>query len=316
MKKLDQVLLKLQTTFGTAEGSLTTTDVAEIMEGGVVGFTPNTTAIRLLGSGFSQNASVVGPSVGELTLRYPLRSGGNGDPGQWTLPLQCCGWKESDAADVYTYEQTSKMSEFKDATVWGYTGNRDTSKSLKRIISNTMYNAKFILDFRPAEAVAYVEFTGQGVYSGAPSAATQLAITKDTTSINALKGVTLNFFGDTDYDPLLLEFDLGRVVSVTTDGTDSTGLGFGIVSDGSATWHAIIYKSVDALAETAYANGTTGTISVSWGTEPNKITLATGASKAQITEVSDAEEGEVETYDLTGIIIDNDFSVEVDTSTT
>jgi hypothetical protein len=70
------------------------------------------------------------------------------------------------------------------------------------------------------------------------------------------------------------------------------------------------------LAETAYANGTTGTISVSWGTEPNKITLATGASKAQITEVSDAEEGEVETYDLTGIIIDNDFSVEVDTSTT
>ena len=314
--ELQQVLLKLQSAFGSVESSLAAADVAEVAEGSKVIFTPNTTPIKLLGDGFSQNASVVGPSIADVTLIYPLRTGGAVDtPGQFTLPLQCCGLVESESTDVYTYTPTSKQSEYKDCTIHGFSGSRDTNEAFKRILYNCMFNAKFTLDFRAEEAIGKVEFTGKGVYSGASSLASQVSITKSTASVYALKDCINNFFGDSDYDLLLFELDIGNEVFVTTNPTDSTGLGYSLIKRPSVKWNAIVYKDGDTTSETIYHEGTLGTISVSWGAAPDKITIATGTSKAQITECGDGDQDGAETEELSGIVVDNDFTVAVDTST-
>lgn len=312
---LQQVLGQLQSAFGTAETDLSAADILEVLEGAKIGFSPNSTPVNLLGAGFSQNASVIGPATGDITMSFPLRTGGIADStGQWTGPLQCCGLKSVEATDVYTYTPTSLQSEYKDMTIWGFSGSKDTTESFKRVIHSCMFNAKFTLDFRPEEAYGKVEFTGKGVFDLAATLASQVSPTKSTASILPIKGATINFLGDTDLDLLLFELDIGNEIVVVPKPSVATGLGYSLISKRISKWNAIVYKDGDANPMTTYAAGTLGTISISWGAKPNKITIATGASKAQITEINDGDQDGIETDELAGIIIDNNFTVAIDTA--
>lgn len=317
IKSLQQVMAKVQSTFGIKETTLAVGDAAEVLEGSKVGFTPNVAAIKLLGAGFSQNASVIGPSIGDLTLIYPMRTGGVADDvGQWGVPLQCCGMTKTEGtANIYTFAPTSKQSEWKDCTVEGLSGSMDSTESYKRVIYNCMFNHKITLDFKADEPIPKIEFTGRGVYDAAPSLVTQYAITKATGAIQALKGCTINFLGDTDYDLCLFELEGGiELVGPMLKPTDSHGLGCMAIKQVLAKWRAVVYKDGDAATESIFHAGTPGTISIAWGAAPNKITIASGASKAMITGIQDGDQDGAETYELSGIFIDNGYSIVVDTN--
>jgi len=314
---LSQVMAKLQATFGTKESTLAASDAAEVMEGSKFSFTPNAAAVKLLGAGFSQNPSVIGPSIGDLTLVYPMRTGGVADSvGQWDIPLQCCGYSKTEStANIYTFAPSSLQSVWKDCTIEGFSGNRDTAKSFKRVIYNCMFNYKITLDFKAEEPIAKIEFTGKGVYDAAASLATQYTITKSVASILALKGLTINVFGDTDYDLCLFELDGGvEVVGPMLKPTDSHGLGYMGIKQMLPKWRLVAYKDSDTVPETTYHAGTAGTLSLSWGACPNKTTIASGASKAQITGIQDGDQDGAETVELSGIFLDNSLSIVVDTN--
>lgn len=315
VSSLMQAVCSLQAAFGTEALVLSTFDVAEVMEGSKCGFTAKTSPVALVGAGFSQNASVRGPSVADVTLVYPLRTSGVQDTEtDLQRALQCSGLLLSGpTSHKYTYAPTSVATSWKDMTVWGYSGDMSTTAAYKRILYNCMFNPKFTLDFKD-EGFAKVEFTGKGVYKGPAAAATQLVVTKDAGLVQPLRGVTLTFFGDTDFDLLKLEFDLGQEVTTTAKPTDSTGLGMTLITKRAIKWTATVYRDTAADAETLYSAGTLGTISCSWGDAPNKITIATGALKAQITEIADGDSDGVETYELSGIVVDNDMSIEFDTT--
>lgn len=315
VSSLMQAVCSIQSTFGTEATVLSTVDVAEVMEGSKLGFTAKTSPVVLVGAGFSQNASVRAPSVADVTLIYPLRTSGVQDTEtDLQRVLECSGLlKSGPTSHVYTYTPTSTQSQWKDMTVWGYSGDLSSSAAYKRILYNCMFSPKFILDFKD-DGYAKVEFTGKGVYKGPPSAATQLSVTKDAGLVQPLRGVTLNFFGDTDFDLLKLEFDFGQEVTTTSKPTDSTGLGMTLITKRAIKWTATVYRDTAADAETIYSAATLGTISCAWGAAPNKITIATGASKAQITEIADADSDGVETYEVSGIVVDNDITIAFDTT--
>jgi hypothetical protein len=312
---LMQAVCSIQSALGTEATSLSTFDVAEVMEGSKLGFTAKTSPIALVGAGFSQNASVRAPSIADVTLVYPMRTSGAQDTEtDLQRVLQCSGLLLSGpTSHKYTYAPTSIASSMKDMTVWGYSGDMSTTAAYKRILYNCMFNPKITLDFQ-GDGYAKAEFSGKGVYKGPAAAATQLAVTKDAGIVQPLRGVTLNFFGDTDFDLLKLEFDFGQEVAVTAKPTDPTGLGLALITKRLIKWSATVYRDTAADAETLFSAGTLGTISCAWGTAPNKITIATGALKAQITEIADGDTDGVETYELSGIVVDNSISLEFDTT--
>ena len=319
-KALQQVAAKQQAVFGTKEATLLLADVVEVMEGSKVSFTPNAAAMKLLGAGFSQNASVIGPSIGDLSVIFPMRTGGAVDSvGQWGIFLEACGMKKTEGlvAEVnkYTFTPTNKQSEWKDCTVEGFSGSLDTTESFKRILYNCMFNHKITLDFKPEEPIAKIEFTGKGVYDAAAALATQYVAVKSTAPILALKGMTINLLGDTDHDLCLFELDGGvELNGPMLKPTDSHGIGIMTIKAVSAKWRAVVYKDGDTTPESIYHAGTLGTISLSWGTNPNKITIASGTNKAQITGIQDGDQDGAETCELSGIFVDNDYTVVVDTN--
>jgi hypothetical protein len=306
-----EVLLKLQTTFATGEAALVNTDVSEcFLDDLKISATPAVSPIVLAGGG-TPSKSVLGPAKGELTLSYPLRNGGAATPGQWTLPLQCSGMKQSAASSIYTYVPTYKQSEFKDCSVWHYTGNLDTTSALLRKVNNCMFDAEFTFDWRGEAAVGKVTYTGVGSSPDAPAPATQATITKSTVGTQTIVGATVSMFGDSDYDPLMIKFTIKRNPVALANFTSGYGMTL-FSGTPEITWEATVYKDSGALAETALRAGTLGAISVSWGVAPNKLTFATGAGTAQITECSDGNQDNVDTYELKGIIVGNDFTVTCD----
>ena len=308
---LQTVLCKLQAVYGVGETALIGTDAAEVyLDGFKASSTPMVSPIRLAGNG-TPSKSVIGPSKGEITMPYPIKNGGAATPGQWTKPLQCSGFKESAVGSVYTYTPTYKQSEMKDCTVWAYSGNLDTTSSLLRKMTNCQFDWEITLDWRGEAALGKVEFTGFGSSPAAPATATSPAITKNAANIVTIVGATVGFFGDADYDPLMIKFKNTRGPVPLANYTSGYGMTL-LTAPAAIEWEATVYMDTGALAETTMRAGTLGTISVMWGTAPEKITIATAASKAQITECTVGEQDGVETYELKGIIVDNDFSIACD----
>ena len=316
VKTLQAFLLKQQSVFGTEEAGLVAADAAEVFtDESSVGYDHGVSDIILANGNPGANASVVGPTEGTVTLVYPLRTGGGADEtGQFIKALECSGFVGTEATDVYTYAPSYDLSEHKDATVWMYGGNKGTTLSKLTKIYNVQFNPKFMLDFTKDVCFGKVEFQGKGVYDAAETNATQPDITEDTTAVPALKGVTANFFGDTDYDLLSLEFEINNEVVVNTDGTATGGLGQTTLVQNPIRWNARVYCDTLVTPETTFLAGTKNVISVTWGAAPNQINLSTGASSAQITDWSKEDQNGVTVYNLSGIVIDNAFSVEVDTS--
>lgn len=309
---LGMLLLKIQQTQGVMETVLATTCLSEATKPQLT-FDPSVTEVALSGSGFSQNASVIGPLEGALNGSYPVRTGGAVDsPGDWAIPLQACGFKETELSHVYTYTPSSVQSEWKGLTAYMYSGNKNTSGAMLRKLANILGTGKITLDFE--KSIATFEFNGKGAYDGGAAATeTQPAVTKSTALVQNLKGAVMSLFSDSDYIPISIEFDIGNEVNVTTNGANSvSGKGISVFTKRAIKWTMKCYRDTNVTPETTLLAGTTGTISVQWGTAPNKITVAT--TKAQITKADVGDQNGVETYDLSGICVDNDLTITEDTT--
>lgn len=312
---LGLVLGQLQSAFDTAATVLDATDVLEIQGGYSIDQAVRTNEVDLVGGGWTQNQSVLGPRDATVSMTMPLRTGGAADSvGQIATLLKASMLDETDVSDVYTYVPTAKYSEWNALTLWNYSGNLDSSGCMLEKFHNVIGSMKFSLDF--GTGVALATFDGKGVYSAAQEAGTQPDVTPSAIVVPSLVGATISFFSDTDYCLLSIEFDLGFDVSPTLqpNATDGSGLGVTVPGKMKAKWTAKVYHDTTVNPITALLARTLGTISIAWGTAPNKFTIST--TKAMITEVKKSEDNGITTYDLSGILVDNNISIAIDTTST
>ena len=321
VEELIQVLLKNQATFGTVEGSLVAADVAEVEAGATISIDPRVKDVSLVGAGFTQNKSIIGPRECGITMNYPFRTEGaeTGSSGQIGKALKSCGMLETatdedtdTTDDRFIYTPTSKQSEYTDSTIWGHSGNLDASESMIYKVQNAMFNGKIVLDFD--NAYASLQLDGKGLLTSVPALGTQATVTPSTAPTPALIDATINIFGDSDYIPVSIEFDFGQDIVVTLDPTVAPGLGIALIAKRKMTWNAKFYHDSGVNPYTPLFAGTTGTISTAWGTLPNLFTVTT--TKAQITNLSHSDQDGITTYDASGILVDNDFAVQIDTEET
>lgn len=315
---LEQILAKVQTVFGTAESSLVAADALEVDEGASISIDPRIKEIALIGGGFTQNQSIVGPRDVSLSMSMPMRTGNSeGDQGQLEALLRTSCLKSTDTDtdtdttdDRFAYALTSLASEWEDMTVWGHSGNLDSGDSMIYKVQNVMGNSKISLDFD--NALATISYDGKGVLVDVPAFGTQASVTPNTVVTPPLASCTIDFFGDANYIPVSIDFDFGVEVSPTLKPTVASGLGKVLPSRVKAKWSAKIFHDSNVNPYTPLFNGTLGTISVAWGTEPNKFTVST--AKAQITSCNKTEQNGITCYDVSGILVDNDLTVQIDTA--
>lgn len=316
---LDQILIKQQATFGTAETSLTATELAEVEAGAMISDDAGVTEEELIGVGFPQGIAIIGPSEGSISMSVPVRTGGaEGSTGLLGTLLRACGFKETasdtdadSGSDRYIYTPSNIRSEWKDNTVWAYTGDKSTSAAVLRKMSNVMYNGKFTLDFDTSKATFQAD--GKGVYNGPAIAGTQASTSPVGVIRPALKNVTVTIMGEADVTPVNIEIDFSQEVIVNLDPTTATGKGQSVIRGRKIKFTAKCYvDSVTVFDPESYkANQTRAAFSCAWGTAPNKITLS--STKMQITSCNYSDQNGIKTWDLVGHFVDNDFAVQLDT---
>jgi len=309
---LEMILAKLQSSFGTMATPLTSADYVQPGKPSFAMDVP-ATKVESVGVNFGQDPSVIGPREAAISMSFPLRSGGAQDlPGDWTKFLQASGFKETETTNVYSYALATR-AEWKDLTLWGYSGDQGSNAALRQVVANALFSAKISLDFKTA--YGQIDFNGKGVYSGLPIAATQPAATRHSLVTPNLLGFIGSFF-DASYTLLSINFDIGGEISVciAPQSTDGSGKGISLFTDIKIKWDAKVYLDTAMVAQphAKLIAGTQGATSIAWGTAPNKITVADAAM--QIESVKESDENKVKTYDLSGISIGNGLTITVDTS--
>lgn len=310
--ELIQIAMKEQAVFGTEEGAFSASDVVEVDAGASVSFDPKVREVNLVSGSFGQTKSVIGPKEMSPSMTFQFRTGGALDAvGDIAKGLKASALKESSDAGIYTYVPTSKQSEMVDYTLWLLSGNPDTDSAIQEKVKNVMGSSKIMLDFD--NAAATLQFEGKGALAAAFATASQVSKTPSSVAIPALAGCTVNFFGDSNYVPINIEFDLGGEVSTTLKPDDTVShLGITMLTKRKVKWTAKVYMDSAAIPYTELIAGTTGAISVAWGSGSNRFTVAT--TKAQITGVSKSDQNGVMAYDLSGICEDNDLTVTINTN--
>lgn len=316
---LEQILLKEQSVIGTAEVGLTATEFFEV-EDPNFSIDTKTTGINTVGAGFMQTQEIVGSSEVSFSGSLPFKTGAvEGAYGNIYQALKLCGWKgtitDSDAdagMDKVVIAPSNLQSEHKSATVWAYSGNKDTSGSIVHKFRDLKLSGKISLDFD--SGVAKLSVDGKAILTSEPEVGTQASTTASVVVAPSLIGATISFFGSASYIPSSIEFDFGQQVSTDINGSTAiSGLGQSHISDRKISWTAKVYEDTAVLPVTTLRAGTLGTISVAWGTTPNKFTVASGALKAQIKSVKRGKLNGITTYELSGILVDNSMSVTIET---
>jgi hypothetical protein len=317
---LIQVLFKQQTTFGTPEVALIASDLLEVESGAQLQFDPSITEMALVGAGFPQNEPVIGPSEASVSLSVPLRTGGvEGNTGYVGKLLPCLGMKEtasdSDADlanDRYIYTFSNKQSEWKDATVWGYTGNLDANSSVVRKCGNLMFGGDLNIDFD--KSTAMLSLSGKGAYVAAAVVGTQATTSPSGILIPEVKNATVSIMANSTIVPVDFKISFSQEAQPRLNPRVSYGKGLTVVRGRKLKWTSKVYIEKPATFDPEallYAR-TKAALSISWGTVPNKITIS--SAKQLITGCNYSEHGGIQCWDLSGIFVDNDLSIQLDTA--
>ncbi len=304
--------LAIQNTFGSALTSLTASDHADVESGSILENSLNVHEVDETSGGFNQPQVVIGDMPAEVNLNYRLRSWGDDDIGSVGKAFQCAGFLVSNVSKVYTLTPTSSRCEWKDATVWHYTGSKCASGALLEKASNVMFDWEISL---PMGGIPKVSFTGTGAHGGAATTATSPTITRNTQATKALTGVTMTILG-VSYKVVEFAIQGGTTVENTIDQSATYGRGHTLITDKKIKWTAKVYATVVADGDpfAQMLAGTLATSSIAWGTGPNGWTIASGANKTQVTSRKKSDNNGVTTFDLEGVYIDNDMTIAIDTT--
>lgn len=105
--------------------------------------------------------------------------------------------------------------------------------------------------------------------------------------------------------------DLGNTVQLVKDPSCDSGYLQSMITGRKSKFSATVYQenlgSSNPLS--IMAGPTPGLFQMTWGIAGSRITLKSGSGKCQITNVKQANDNGLNTFELSGIFIDNDFSL-------
>jgi hypothetical protein len=310
--KLSLLLCKLQSTFGTLETSLAGSDLMETDGVPTLNVNPNATELDLVAGGFDQDASVMGVMENELNFSVPMRASGSDTPGQVGVLLEASGMLKAESVDgVFTYNFSSTQSEWKHLTAWMYSGALGASVSLLRKGGNGIIIPKWTFETgKPVKMDCKASLT----FGGVAALATQPLVTKMRTIPAALLGCSLmTINGSAGYRMISCEIDPKQEAKLTVNPGDTYGNGLSVIVGRKLDWKAKVYKDLPATVdpETALLARTEGALTMSFGVVPQKVTFS--ATYSNINDIKHSNQNGVETWDISGQLVRNDFTITLHT---
>jgi hypothetical protein len=310
-QKLNLLLCKAQSVVGTKESSLVYTDFITVDDTFSLDYKKDFTEQGLVQGIFGNPQSVPGSSSVDVKITMPITP-----TGAVTVPtikplLDATGCVYALATKKHTWIPTSTIaSNWKDVTLWGYTGDKTTGDSIITKAHSVMFDLEVSGEVgKPVIA----NFTGKGVPDGVPAAgdypssAVSListvppAVLKNTTM--TINGLSLN----------ILKFSVkwGNDVQLIKSPSDDSGYLQSMIVGRKSTWSVTVYME-NASANnplTGMAAGTLATTTIKFGPATDSlISFTSGSNKSEITDCKQSVDNGLMCWDITGSFVDNNFT--------
>lgn len=267
---------------------------------------------------FGNPQGVAGSSSVECKVSLPIIPTGSATVPTVGKFLNCCGMVYALATSKHSWAPTSVIpANWQDCTLWGYSGDKTAGDAIITKAHSVMF------DYEIAGEVGkpvVCTFTGKGVPDGVPAAGTYL-----TDSIAAiagappamLKNATQSINGVT---MTILKFSVkgGNDVQLIKNMSDDSGYLQSMITNKKAEWSATVYIEDQSAKNpfTGMAAGTLATTTIKFGNATNYlVSITSGSNKSEIRDIKVGNDNGLQTYEITGTFVDNDFTIAINDAT-
>jgi hypothetical protein len=305
-------------------------DFLQVADGFSLDLTQEMTAQKYATGQFDQHRSVPGTVSADAKITTYLDANANSShpyPGgaydSFQMYLECSGMTMTQGIGIMrTYQPVSDYTKWMACTLHKYTGDTvagPATNSLLTTAMGVMFNG--VIKGEIGKPLS-LELTGKGAVSAMPANVTYPTgpFTQLSDVIPAvLKAQAFTIAGAT-YKLLTFEWDFGNKIELVKDMTAPFGFAYAEITDMAAKWKAKVYESPYGSGDNPFADMAAGTITdigIVIGQPGSALTLGTGinsALKAQITAIKQGNENGINTWDLDGIVIGNDWGLIVNDS--
>lgn len=303
-------LARIQTTLGAGESDLTAADWIDCLPESKLDIVPTSDPMKTVSGRSSQDASVPGLINADIQLDFAIRSAGAAAPPSWANIAQA-------ARLALTEEEVGSGTKYilkpsnghKDVTVWKYGGAHGANKSQLKQAVNCVFDWKISQEVGKKAIISFQN--GKGSLLSLPVSGTLPVIVKPELYTPALLAAdTISIFGQ-QYKLIKYEISGNVPVEQYLDGTSFSGYGQSEAVDTEIKWSMTVYAESPTVVDpyTAWLNRTTGDINVVYGKTGEKISHNIG--DAQIEDIKEGKQGNITSWDLTGISIDNNYTLTV-----
>lgn len=311
-KGLQQLAAKVQATFGTAHTTMDNGNLfANFLDDAEVQFKQEKSSIRIANNAFGITTNVYGIGSVDINVSFPLGVTASSTEPHISPFLRASALKLTTSTKKHTYEPSALYSDWKDLTVWGQTGDRESGDGMLTKAYNAMFG--FTISAGKVGEVPKIAFKGIGIPVALPAAASYISGTQTMpgdTYLPLMAASAVSIGGQT-YKLLGFEFTWATnpVIIPNAAGTFG-GYRVSIGNDPRASMKLTVLQE-DFSTLTPYANSkTAGTLTVTYGSGTDaKVSIKSGSSKFIYDPPVHSDSDGIQTLDITGDFIDNDFDL-------
>lgn len=310
-KGLSQLAAKVQDTFGTAHTTMDNTCLfAPYLDDCLVEFKQEPTAIRIANNAFGVQKNVYGIATVDINVSFPLGVTGSSTEPHVAPFLKASGLKVTTATSKHTYQPSALYTDWKDLTVWGQTGDRETGDGMLTKAYNAMFG--FTCGAAKVGDPSKITFKGLGIPVALPAAASYITgtQTQPTDVYPPLMAVSACSVGGKTYrlQAYELQWNTNPVLVPDAAGTFG-GYRVSIGNDPRATIKITLLQEQFASLTPWADSKTAGTLTLTWGSAGSRVSITSGASKFMFDPPVMSDSDGIQTIDITGVFIDNDFNL-------
>lgn len=314
IKTHEAYLAKIQSAYGTPEDNLGADDFVEVLQDSKLDIIPSSDEYKTCAGRFSQNPAVIGSTYCDVQLDFNLRSFGADVIPDYANLWQAGNMKltPTDVTNGIKYVLTP-ADESKDATVWKYGGSKKSNGSQLKKAENCQFDWKISSE---SGKRAVLSLIGKGTLAGIPVASSiPSGLTKSNAFVPAFLNTTKVILGSAVYRMIKWEYSANNVVEMSPDGSEY-GYGPNEVTDQSIKWAITVYAESPNVIDpyTALLNSQEGQISFMYGPQGRKISIT--SLQSQLIDIKESSQGNIVSWDLSGLCIDNIFEAVINADLT
>jgi hypothetical protein len=310
---MDVLLGKLQSALGTKQTSLVNTDFRTIDDTFELTYTQEMVEQALAQGFFGQPQRIKGLCAVDAKVSMPIIPTGTSTEPNVTDFLKCCGMSYALATSKHTFAPSSDVAtDWKDMTLWKYTGSKVAGESLLTKAHSIMFDAE--LDFEIGKP-AHATFTGKGVPDGTkPDAASYVSGSLSVLSgaVPAVVKSTAMTIAGYSLNILKANVKLGNEVQLIRSMSDESGYLQSMITGRKSTFTATVYEETPASKNVydLFSAQTLGNFDLTFGTAGSRISIVS-TGKSEIIDVKPGNDNGVSTWEISGAFVDNSWTLEI-----